>query len=72
MVRSSVPPTSTPTATATPRKPTTAPSRPGEILEPLTILLMGGGLAALAGYARRRRMAVGRREPGARKEGPRP
>jgi uncharacterized repeat protein (TIGR01451 family) len=45
------PPTATPTATGTP----TTPSTPQEVPEPLTILLLGGGLAALAGYARRRR-----------------
>lgn len=57
------PPTSTPTATATPTDtpppimPPAPPQQapPNEVPEPLTILLMGGGLAALAGYARRRR-----------------
>jgi uncharacterized repeat protein (TIGR01451 family) len=46
------PPTATPTVTGTP--PSTTPP-PNEIPEPLTLLLLGGGLAALAGYARLRR-----------------
>jgi uncharacterized repeat protein (TIGR01451 family) len=53
------PPTSTPTATPTntppPIMPPSPQAPPNEIPEPLTILLMGGGLAALAGYARHRR-----------------
>jgi len=48
------PPTPTPTVSGTPpATPTQAP--PSEIPEPLTLLLVGGGLAALAGYARRRK-----------------
>ena len=57
------PPTPTSTATATPTAsgtpptltPTPTQAPPAEIPEPLTILLMGSGLAALAGYARLRR-----------------
>ena len=55
------PPTPTPTVTGTPPTPTptatgtTGKAPPGEIPEPLTLVLMGSGLAALAGYARLRR-----------------
>ncbi|MFZ5916091.1 MAG: PEP-CTERM sorting domain-containing protein [Chloroflexota bacterium] len=54
------PPTVTPTATPTATPPAILPpippqQTPNEVPEPLTILLMGGGLAALAGYARGRR-----------------
>jgi len=53
------PPTPTPTVTGTPPTPTprTTPAKepPGEIPEPLTIVLVGSGLAALAGFARLRR-----------------
>jgi uncharacterized repeat protein (TIGR01451 family) len=54
------PPTPTPTVTGTPPTPTPTTGAngkptPGEIPEPLTLVLMGSGLAALAGYARLRR-----------------
>ena len=53
----SIAPTPTPTPTATPPEapPQQEPPPPNEVPEPLTILLMGSGLAALAGYARRRK-----------------
>jgi uncharacterized repeat protein (TIGR01451 family) len=54
------PATPTPTVTGTPPTPTPTTGAngkptPGEIPEPLTLVLMGSGLAALAGYARLRR-----------------
>ncbi len=51
------PPTATPTVTGTPPTVTPTPptSTPQEVPEPLSLVLLGGGLAALAAYSRLRR-----------------
>lgn len=48
-------PSSTPTNTPTPTPTSTLSPSPNEVPEPLTLLLLGSGLAVLAGYARYRR-----------------